>query len=356
MHWVALLSAAVLLLCLSEVHAGRDFYKILGVAKNSSKQQIKKAYRALAMQYHPDKNPGDEEANKKFQDIAAAYEVLSDDDKRKTYDARGEEGLKGGESNSASDVFSSMFGGAFFNFGGQQQGRSNERPRGPDVIIDLDATLEQLYNGHSFDVLRAKSVGEVAPGKRQCNCRVEMKTTQVGHGSFQMHQVQVCDECENKKFSTQYRELSVEVEPGMLDNQEIVFYGEGEPHIDGDHGDLKYRIKTLKHPRFRRNGDNLITNVTITLRDALVGFTVKIKHLDEHEVPITMSQIVAPATTIKIEGEGMKNFHNNNQMGDLYVTFDIEFPTSISSSSKEDLVSILGQKSKQRVYNGLDPR
>ena len=107
-----------------------------------------------------------------------------------------------------------MFGGAFWNFGGQQQ-RSNERPRGPDVHVDLDVSLEQLYNGHSFEVcivrhflkfphpfsqiLRTKPVAETAPGKRQCNCRVEMKTTQVGHGSFQMQQVQVCDECENKR-------------------------------------------------------------------------------------------------------------------------------------------------------------
>eukprot|EP00052_Salpingoeca_macrocollata_P001508 m.25948 g.25948 ORF g.25948 m.25948 type:complete len:360 (+) comp11448_c0_seq1:94-1173(+) len=335
--------------------AGRDFYNILGVPRSATQKEIKKAYRKLAMQYHPDKNTGDPTAADRFQDIGAAYEVLSDEDKRKTYDRHGEEGLQKGMNTNAGDVFSSMFGGGFFNpFGG---GGEKQTLRGHDVNLEVDATLEQLYNGHFLEILRAKAVAKQAAGTRKCNCRNEMRTQQMGAGRFQMHQVQVCDDCPNVRLETVTLELDVDIEPGMVDGQERVFHGEGEPHIDGEPGDLKIRVRQQTHPRFHRRGDDLLTNMTITLRDALAGFETTLKHLDGRDVPVKSTSIISPGSVIKIAGEGMPNYHNNVQKGDLYITFTVEFPKGpYTKDAMQEIVDILGQSSRQKEFNGFEAR
>eukprot|EP00055_Hartaetosiga_balthica_P008199 m.29631 g.29631 ORF g.29631 m.29631 type:complete len:367 (-) comp6172_c0_seq1:174-1274(-) len=341
--------------------ADRDFYKILGVSKTATKKEIKKAYRALAMKFHPDKNPGDDTAADKFQDIGAAYEVLSDPDQREIYDKHGEEGLKNGgaKQHDPFDMFSSMFGGgggSFFNFGGGNR-RGNERPRGADVHIDLDVSLGDLYTGQFFEVLHTKPVAKKAPGTRQCNCRTEMRTQQIRPGQFQMINQRVCDECPNVKMVTEHIEIDIEVEPGMVQGQEISFVGEGEPHIDGEPGSLIFHVNTQKHPKFHRNGDNLFTNITISLRDSLVGFSMEIDHLDEHKVTISRDIPTPPNYILKVPNEGMINFDNNHQKGDLYVTFQVEYPNrNFSADDKEALIELLKQDSKQSVFNGMEQR
>ncbi|KIH65179.1 DnaJ domain protein [Ancylostoma duodenale] len=203
------------------VECGRDFYKILGVPRNANANQIKKAYRKLAKELHPDKHPNDELAHEKFQDLGAAYEVLSDKEKRATYDRHGEEGVKkmmGG--GGGHDPFSSFFGDFF---GGGHDNGEDERPRvrtsitkpilsfiieivhpipsfrdsrvatelfqGADVVFDVFVTLEEVYVGHFVEVKRKKSVYKQTSGTRKCNCRHEMRTEQVGMGRFQMYQV-----------------------------------------------------------------------------------------------------------------------------------------------------------------------
>lgn len=208
------ISVLVLAFLLESTLGDRDFYKILGVSRDASTKQIKKAYRKLAMKYHPDKNPGDSDAEDKFKDLGAAYEVLSDPDKRKIYNERGEEGLKqsGGGGQDAGDIFSSFFGGfgGFnFGFGGQQQQQRNERPKGADVAIDLDVTLEEIYVGEFVELLRYKPTAKPAAGTRQCNCRMEMRTQSLGPGQFQMFQEQVCDQCPNVRFVTEEKLLEV---------------------------------------------------------------------------------------------------------------------------------------------------
>ncbi|CAH1788009.1 unnamed protein product [Owenia fusiformis] len=343
--------AANILLFLVQVLAGRDFYQILGVPRSATKNQIKKAYRKLAKEMHPDKNKGDEEAEERFQDLGAAYEVLSDDDKRKIYNKHGEEGLNKGDMNG--DPFSSFFGGfsPFGGFGGQQE---QEIPRGGDVIMDLDVTLEELYTGNFVEVVRYKPVAKPASGTRKCNCRQEMQTIQLGPGRFQMMQKEVCDDCPNVKFVNEEKVLEIEIEPGMRDGQEYPFVSEGEPHIDGEPGDLRFQIKQLPHKKFERRGDDLYTNVTISLQDALTGFDMKIKHLDGHKVHIVREKITWPGARIRKKSEGMPNFENNNVKGTLIITFDIDFPKGeLSDEDKEGLKKILDQSTKTTVYNGL---
>ncbi|XP_057304125.1 dnaJ homolog subfamily B member 11-like isoform X2 [Hydractinia symbiolongicarpus] len=347
----------MLLSALLVVFAGRDFYKILGVKRDASLREIKKAYRKLAMKWHPDKNTDDPQAQEKFQDLGAAYEVLSDTDKRKTYDQHGEDGVKkmGGFNGGGFDPFESFFGGFGFGFGGgnQRQGQ-NEVPKGGNIVMDLEVTLEELYTGDFVEVLRAKPVAETTSGTRKCNCRMEMRTTQLGPGRFQMMQEEVCDDCPNKKFVIKDQVLEIEIEQGMSDGQEYPFVAEGEPHIDGEPGDLIFKIKELKHKIFERRGDDLYTNVTISLVDALTGFDIEIPHLDGHKVNVHRDKVTWPGAKIKKKNEGMPNYNDNTKKGNLVITFDVNFPKGeLTQEQKDSIKTLLNQASKQTVYNGL---
>uniref|UniRef100_A0A1B6KZU8 J domain-containing protein n=1 Tax=Graphocephala atropunctata TaxID=36148 RepID=A0A1B6KZU8_9HEMI len=340
-------------LCVLTVLCGRDFYNILNVPKNASKNQIKKAYRLLAQKMHPDKNKDDPRASEKFSDINDAYSVLSNEEKRELYDRCGEECVKkdnGGMG--GGDPFASFFGDfGFFGGGGQE---TRDTPKGATITMDLFVTLEELYSGNFIEITRNKPVMRPAKGTRKCNCRQEMTTRQMGPGRFQMMQHTVCDECPNVKLVNEERTLEIEVEPGMTDGQETRFVAEGEPHIDGDPGDLILRIKTMPHRTFERREDDLYTNVTLSLQDALVGFSMEIEHLDGRKVVVTRDKITWPGARIRKKGEGMPNYENNNLHGTLYITFDVEFPKSeLSSEDKEAIKKILNQSSVNTVYNGL---
>ncbi|KAF6025800.1 dnj-20 [Bugula neritina] len=291
----------------------------------------------------------------KFQNLGAAYEVLSDDEKRKKYDKCGEECLKEGDLGGG-DPFSSFFGDFGFFGGGQRHGE-RETPKGGDVVMDLFVSLEEMYNGNFIEVVRKKRVPKPAKGTRQCNCRQEMVTQQIGAGRFTMTQQNVCDECPNVKLVTEERVLEVEIEPGMRDGQEYPFVAEGEPHIDGEPGDLKFRIIQQKHPRFERRGDDLFTNVTISLEEALNGFELYIPHLDNKKVKVVREKVTWPGAKIRKTGQGMPNYENNNMKGSLYITFDVEFPkVELSAEQKKAVSSVLGSKFENfhsKVYNGL---
>ncbi|VDN51227.1 unnamed protein product [Dracunculus medinensis] len=331
----------------------KDYYQILGVPRNANIKQIKKAYRKLAMKLHPDK-AGDSAAEGDFQELGAAYEViLSDPEKRKIYDKYGEEGLKNianGGGGGGQDIFASFFGDFFGSTHQQETGT----PKGADLLIDLYVTLEEIYEGDFVEVKRIKSVYKPTSGTRQCNCRHEMRTEQLGAGRFQMFQVRVCDECPNVILAQESKILEVEIEIGVDEGQEQVFVGEGEPHIEGDPGDLRFIIRVQKHSRFERRGDDLYTNVTISLYEALSGFEMEIKHLDGHKVKISRDKITWPGARIRKKDEGMPSFSDNTKRGIMYVTFDVEFPRGeLTEEQKSIMANILKQESIKKVYNGL---
>lgn len=331
-------------LLLNAVLAGKNFYDILQVSKTASDAQIKRAYRKLALQYHPDKNKGDEEATTKFAEINNAYEILSDPDKRKTYDRHGEEGLKqqqqGGGGGGAQDIFSQFFGGGGFGgfggFGGREE-EEDQTVKGETLEVQLEVTLKDLYIGRNFKVTRDKNVLKPAKGTRKCNCKNKMQTKQIGPGMFQQFQTQECEECPNVKFAREDDTLSVEVEKGMKDGQEINFFEEGEPVIDGEPGDLKFKIKTVQSSAvpFKRERDNLHYDLTISLVDALVGFSVKIDHLDGHKVEIANTQVTKPGEVLTILGEGMPQHDRANKFGNLLVHITVSFPKSIPDKLKD---------------------
>lgn len=220
--------------------------------------------------------------------------------------------------------------------------------------MDLWVTLEELYSGNFVELVRNKAVYRPTHGTRKCNCRQEMVTRQLGPGRFQMMQQSVCDECTNQELVNEEKLLEVEIEPGMKDGQEQIIRGEGEPHIDGDPGDLRIRVKTKPHAIFERRGDDLYTNVTVSLTDALIGFEMTIPHLDGHKVQIKRDKITWPGARMRKPNEGMPNYDNNSQRGTLYITYDVDFPKGeLSEEEKQEIKAILKEASKTKAYNGL---
>jgi len=220
--------------------------------------------------------------------------------------------------------------------------------------MDLWVSLEELYLGNFVEMTHNRPVMKPAKGTRKCNCRQEMVTRSLGPGRFQMTQQQVCDDCPNVKFVNEEHLLEVEVEPGMVNGMEHKFVAEGEPHTDGEPGDLVLQIRTYNHPLFERKGDDLYTNITISLVDALSGFEMDIEHLDGHKVHVSREKITWPGARIRKKGEGMPNYENNNLFGTMYITFDVAFPKGeLTDSDKAAISKLIIQDPINSVYNGL---
>jgi len=335
--------------------AAEDYYKTLGVSRSASPAQIKRAYRKLAVELHPDKNGGDEKATAKFADVNNAYEVLSDPDKRSIYDRYGEEGLKqqggakGGGGGDPFDIFNSFFGGGGFGFGfgGGQQQTEPETPKGEDLVIDLECTLEDLYVGRQATIKRTKTVTEKAPGKRQCNCKRVFKTQQMGPGMFQQILTTECDTCDNIRFVPEDISLEIEVEPGMAEGEIIRFFEEGDAIIDGDPGDLLFVVKEVDSPALsewsRMEGTSLDLKLKhwITLKEALLGFSHQVNHLDGNPFTLSQDGVVQYGQVTKLSGQGMPSKNNHRKKGDLYVEFMVKLPEKLTSEQKKHFDKVL---------------
>ena len=165
---------------------------------------------------------------------------------------------------------------------------------------------------------------------------------------------QIFTYCSLLRFVSEEHHLEVEIEPGMMDGMEHKFHSEGEPHMDGDPGDLVIQIRTYPHSKFERRGDDLYTNVTLSLVEALQGFEMDIEHLDGHKVHVSREKITWPGARIRKQGEGMPNYENNNLFGTLYITFDVAFPKGQLNDKDKELISeILKQDPISAAYNGL---
>lgn len=341
------LGLLAVLLWAAVLTAAKDYYELLGLQRGASEEQIKRAYRKMALKYHPDKVKGSEaekeQAAKKFAEIGSAYEVLSDSEKKRIYDRHGEEGLKQhagqqqGGGHAANDIFSQFFGGGFGGFGGGGGEEEQGPQKGDHVMAELEVTLKDLYVGAMFTVTRDKNVIKPASGTRKCNCKNKMVTRQLGPGMFQQYTQQVCEDCPNVKYQRETEFLRIHVEPGMVHGQQINQFEEGEPLIDGEPGDLIFVLKQMDHPFFSRSGNNLHMMHTIDLVEALVGFKHEIKHLDGHTVTLQAASVTKPGQVAKIAGEGMPLMDNAHQHGDLYVTYQIAFPDTMSNAQKESI-------------------
>jgi len=349
----ALVVAALLLLGL--VSAQVDYYEILGVDIESSDKEIKKAFRALSLKFHPDKNPGDQEAARKFLEVNEAFDVLSNEDLRMVYDMDGHEGVdkhkKGGGRQQQQDPFAMMFGG------GQQQGRQ----KGPDFKTYYDVTLADLYNGGeramqiSRNVLCKACKGTGGKDGKMNVCKTCNGSGQVtrlqrlGPGfNVQMQQpcdacggkgkspIAACPKCRGQKLEKQSKTLEIIIEKGMPDGYEMVFKRAGEQNPATTPGDVILVFKTQPHAFLVRDGNNLRMNMELTLKEALLGFNKHFTHLDGRQVAVSRGPVVTPPDFVmKMTGEGMPFHEVSSEKGDLYITFKIRFPNQLSNPQKQ---------------------
>lgn len=342
-----------------------DYYDTLGVSRDSTESQIKKAYRKLSLKYHPDKDPS-EEAKKKFVECANAYEVLGDEEKRRMYDQYGEDGLKhNGQQNfhNPFDIFSAFGGFGRASSGGQQM----QQNKGPDVEIELEVSLKDLYLGRVLEVAHRKQTlchkcrgtgAKKASDVTTCSgCKgsgMKVKVQQLGPGFVQQTQT-VCDECggkgkkvtstcphcAGKKVEIGEDTILVSVERGMMDGEKLVFSQQADESPDSTPGDLVFRLVTAPHKRFTRKGDDLHFSLTVSLLEALVGFSKKIKHFDGHTVDVDRTDVTKPGQVITIKGEGMPQHTFPSQTGDLHIEVTVKFPASLTEEQKEGFKQLL---------------
>ncbi|KAJ3174677.1 DnaJ- protein scj1 [Irineochytrium annulatum] len=341
------------------VLAGKDYYELLGIPRSAQKRDIKKAYKELSKKYHPDKNPGNKEAEEKFIELAHAYEVLSDEEKRRIYDQHGEEGLKGNQRNfhNPFDIFQQFgFGGGgghSHGFFGQEQER-----KGPEIRMDLQVTLEELFNGESIEVEMSKQVicpicrgsgAKKADDVKKCtSCNgsgVKIVRQMLGPGIYQQMQTTCdvcggkgkvikskCASCQGHKVKRGSHQFTVTVERGMADGQAITFENEGDEHPDQAAGDVVFVVKTLPHETFTRAGDNLTVKRTISLKDALLGFEFKLKHLDGEDVTIERKGVTTQPNFIQeVKGQGMPTHQFPSERGSLFIQYTVELPDKLTA-------------------------
>ena len=287
----------------------RDYYDILGVPRQSGEEEIKKSYRQLALKFHPDRNPGNKEAEEKFKEAAEAYEVLHDPQKRRLYDAYGHEGLRGSGFNGFSgfeDIFSS-FGDifqdffSFGGFGGQTRQRTAARP-GDDLLFTLDLSFEEAVSGteketeiDTFALCSHCNGSGAEPGTRETTCPACQGAGQVvqAQGFFRISTscarcqgtgkvlVSPCRQCQGQGRMRNRKRVLVKVPAGVDSGTRLRLRGEGESgYRGGPAGDLYVKIEVAPHPHIERDGDNLYTKIPISFMQAILGDTVEIPTLN----------------------------------------------------------------------------
>ncbi|KAI9346086.1 hypothetical protein DFJ73DRAFT_838273 [Zopfochytrium polystomum] len=353
-RWLFVVALLLLALAVAAVAAGKDYYAVLGVNRAALKSEIKRAYKELSKKYHPDKNPGNKEAEAKFIELAEAYEVLSDDEKRRVYDQYGEEGLKGNNQqfHNPFDIFSQ------FGFGGGDGWGQQQERKGPEIKMDILVTLEELFNGHEIEIDMNKQVicpicrgsgAKKADDVKKCtSCNgsgIKIVKQMLGPGIYQQMQT-TCDVCGGKgkivkskcaschghKVKRGSRQLTVTIERGMQDGQRIVFEHEGDEHPDQAAGDVVFTVQTLPHPVFIRTGNDLRIKRNISLKEALLGFSFSLKHLDGKDIVIKREGVVTqPGFVQEIPSEGMPTHAFPSERGSLFVEYKVQLPNALTT-------------------------
>ena len=363
----------------------RDYYDVLGVGKSADASEIKKAYRKLAMKYHPDKNPGDKEAEEKFKEINEAYEVLSDETKRRNYDQFGHEGVNGqgfggaggfggqgfgGFDDIFGDIFGDMFGGGF---GGGSRQRRRGPERGADIKQRINISFEEAAFGKKVQVKinRSEECDECHGSGAKAG--TSKKTCPTCHGSGQVQSVQrtpfgniastrtcstcngegeinesPCNKCHGKGSVRKTKTIEVDVPAGIDAGQMIKLSGQGELGTrGGPRGDLYIEVDVKSHSIFTREGYDVYLEMPITFAQATLGDKIQVPTLDgkvEYEIP----EGTQTGTVFRLKGKGITKLRSNVR-GDQYVKVTVEIPKNLNDKQK-DLVRQFAKECGQEVH------
>ena len=344
--------------------AKRDYYDVLGVNKNSNQDQIKSAYRKLAVKYHPDKNKGDKAAEEKFKEASEAYHVLSNSERKQNYDNFGHAAFENGGtgrsgfsnfdfSSSFSDIFEDFFGEGFGG-GGRRARRSNYR--GSDLRYDLTISLEEAYNGKKQDIKFSTSEkcdtcggNGSRPGYNAENCSMCGGHGQVrsSQGFFTVQQTcpqcsgsgeqitNPCDSCNGQGKKQASKRLSVTIPKGVDDGTRIRLSGKGEAGSRGaGNGDLYLFINVNSHELFKRQDEHLFFECPISIADAALGSSIEIPTIDGGKAKIKIPPGTQNGKQFRLRGKGMP-YMRGSGVGDLYVQVNTEVPISLNKEQKD---------------------
>lgn len=343
----------------------QDYYKLLGVERSASADEIKKAYRTLAKQFHPDQNQGNKDAEQKFKEISQAYDVLKDDQKRAAYDNYGhaafEGGMGGGRpggfdfSSSFADIFDDLFG-EFAGGGGPRRGAGPGPARGADLRYNLQVTLEEAFKGKQESIRLTTSVAcddchgsGGAKGSKPVTCPVckgagkvraqqGFFTIERSCGSCQgAGQVikDACKKCAGSGHLRKEKTLSVNIPAGVEEGTRIRLTGEGEVGArGGPEGDLYIFITVAPHPFFKREGANIHCRVPIKFTTASLGGTVEVPTLDGSSVKVTIPEGTQNGHQFRLKGKGMSILRSAAR-GDMYIHASIETPVNLNKKQKD---------------------
>ncbi|WP_421951856.1 molecular chaperone DnaJ [Pelagibacterium sp.] len=341
-----------------------DFYSVLGVEKSCDAAGLKSAYRKLAMQFHPDRNPGDTEAEHKFKEVSEAYDTLKDPQKRAAYDRFGHaafNGAGGGAngfgndfSSSMSDIFEDIFGE--FMGGASRQRQRDGRQRGSDLRYNLEITLEDAFAGTTVDIDVPSLVGcetcdgsGAKPGTGFSTCRMcgGHGKVRAAQGFFTIQQTcpqchgrgetmdQPCTDCHGQGRRQTSRTLSVDVPKGIEDGTRIRLGGEGEAGLrGGPAGDLYIFVSVKPHQLFQRDGADLYAKVPISMITAALGGEFEVPTLEGSRAKVKVNEGTQPGQRVRLKGKGMPVLRSQ-QVGDLYVQLDVETPQKLSKRQRE---------------------
>ncbi|MGQ4274458.1 molecular chaperone DnaJ [Terrihabitans sp. B22-R8] len=354
--------------------ATRCFYETLGVTRTAKDGELKSAFRKLAMECHPDRNPGDPAAEARFKEINAAYEALKDPQKRAAYDRFGHSafengggggpGFGGAGFSSMSDIFESMFGDMM---GGGRGRQSSGRERGSDLRYNMEISLEDAYQGKTAQIRIPTPVtceacggsGAKASSKPRacptCGGSGRVRATQ---GLFLMEHTcpnchgrgevidDPCESCHGAGRVTRERTLQVNVPPGVEEGTRIRLSGEGEAGLrGGPAGDLYIFLSLQPHPFFEREGADLYCRVPVAMADAALGGEVEVPTIDGGSTKLKIGEGTQSGKQFRLKGKGMPVLRSR-ELGDLYIQIDVEIPKNLTKRQRELLEEFRGASSK----------
>ncbi len=364
--------------------AKRDYYEVLGVSRSASDNEIKKAYRRLAMKHHPDRNTNDDDATRRFKEAREAYAVLSDKDKRAAYDQFGHEGVRagagGGPGGFSAEGFSDIFGDVFGDiFGAGRRGRSQVF-RGADLGYELRLDLEKAVAGDTVTIeVPTQSVCDSCGGSGARKGSEPVKCTTCGgagqvrmqQGFFSIQQTcpackgagtviaDPCDTCHGRGRVARNKKLSVKVPPGVDDGDRIRLSGEGEAGRNGGPpGDLYVEIRVNPHKIFVREGADLTCEVPVSITSAALGGEVELPTLDGN-VSLKIPPGTQSGKMFRLRGKGVVTVRDRHK-GDLFARVVVETPVNLTEEQKdllrrfEETVTAGGEKHSPRAESWLD--
>jgi len=346
----------------------RDYYEVLGVDKSASSPEIKKAYRKLAIKFHPDKNEGDASAEAKFKEATEAYEVLSDDKKKQAYDQYGFAGVDGmgGPSFNANAFhgFEDIFGGggfedifgSFFGGGGQRRGHGRQQQRGSDLRYDMKITFHDSVFGTKKEIKYRKDVSCDAcggsgakPGSNKKTCSTCGGQGQVrrNSGFFSVAQTcptcggagsvieDPCNVCHGRGIEEKAQKVNVTIPAGISHGKRIRLNQKGDSAPQGGvPGDLYVYISVESHKTFERDGNDLYCAIPVTFTQAALGSDIFVKTLDDKKIKLKISPGTQSGKLLRIKGEGVF-YLNTSRRGDMYVKLIVDVPTKLNSKEKK---------------------